>query len=131
MRKEKISSNRSFGLVFFLFFLILAIYPILNKGSLNYKLLYISLIFLILGLLNSKILLPLNILWNKFGIFLGKIMSPVIMMIIYFWVVFPTKLILLLLKKDVLNIDFKPMNKKIVSYWNLRKEKIKTMDNQF
>lgn len=131
MKKDKISSNRSFGLVFFIFFLILAIYPILHKGLLNYKLLYISIIFLILGLLNSKILSPLNILWNRFGNFLGKIMSPVIMTIVYFGAVVPTKLILLLLKKDVLDIDFSPKNKKIVSYWNLRKDKIKTMDNQF
>ena len=129
MNNSKLPSNKNFGITFFIFFAFLSF--LFFKKYLFLLFFSLSIIFLVLGLLNSKILLPLNILWNKFGIFLGKIMSPIIMIIVYFGVVFPTKLILFLLKKDVLNVDFRPMNKKIITYWNLRKDNIKSMDNQF
>ena len=72
--------------------------------------LVISIIFLILGLINSKILTPLNRLWFKFGIFLGRIISPIIMALIFFLVVTPIGLIMRLLRKDLLNLKY---NKKI------------------
>ncbi len=84
MEDIKISSNRSFGIVFFVVFLLIALYPLINSEGIKIWSLLISLIFLILGLLNSKILTPLNKLWSKFGIFLGKIISPIIMGIIFF-----------------------------------------------
>ena len=80
----RISSNRSFGTVFFVVFLIIALYPLTYQGEIRIWSVIISLIFLFLGLLNSKILSPLNKLWFKFGIFLGKIISPLIMGIIFF-----------------------------------------------
>ena len=80
----KISSNRSFGIVFFIVFLLISIYPLINNESIRVWALVISLIFLVLGIINSNILLPLNKLWFKFGIFLGKIISPIIMGIIFF-----------------------------------------------
>ena len=80
----KISSNRSFGILFFLVFLFIALYPITNKENIKIWSLIISFIFIILGLLNSKILTPLNKLWFKFGLFLGKIVSPLIMGAIFF-----------------------------------------------
>ena len=79
MNNIKISSNRSFGIVFFVVFLIVSFYPLINDENIRYWSLYISLIFLILGLINSKILTPLNKIWFKFGIFLGKIISPIVM----------------------------------------------------
>ena len=82
--KIKISSNRSFGIVFFVVFLLIGFYPHINDGSLFIWSLIVSLIFLILGLLNSKILTPLNKIWFKFGLFLGKIISPLIMGAIFF-----------------------------------------------
>src|SRR6056300_475249 len=102
----KISSNKSFGLVFFIFFLIISFYPLINGDDLRKWSLVIALIFLTLGLINSKILSPLNVLWFKLGIFLGKIMSPIIMGIIFFLVVTPTGLIMRLLRKDLLNLKF-------------------------
>lgn len=131
MKNYKMGSDRNFGLVFFVFFIILASYPLLNNQSLNFYLLGTGLIFLVLGVLNSKILTPLNILWTKFGVYLGKIISPVVMFVIYFGVVFPTKVILMICKKDILNLDFKNKSLKNDSYWNLRKEKITKMKNQF
>ena len=109
----KISSNRSFGIVFFIVFLIIALYPKINNQDLRLWSLVISILFLILGLTKSKILAPLNKVWFKFGIFLGKIVSPVIMGIIFFLVVTPTGIIMRLLRKDLLNLKFD----KKKSYW--------------
>lgn len=129
MKKEKISSNRSFGIVFFIFFLILSIYPIFNGLKINIYFLIAGIIFLVLGLLNSRLLYPLNFLWNKLGIYLGILVSPLVMGIVYFLIVFPTKLVLSILRKDILNLKVKNEN----SYWNYRKDKINknNMDNQF
>ena len=125
--KIKLSSNRSFGIIFFIVFLIIAIYPLLSENSLRIWSLIICIIFLILGIINSKILSPLNILWIKFGLLLGKIVSPFVMGIVFFGVVTPTSILMKLFGKDILNL--KRDNKK--SYW-LHKEKIKSsMKNQF
>ena len=123
----KISSNRSFGIVFFVVFLLIALYPLTNEGEIRFWSVIISLIFLILGLLNSKILAPLNKLWFKFGIFLGKMISPLIMGIIFFLVVTPIGLIMRLLGKDVLNLKYNDNQ----SYWIERNGPKSKMKNQF
>src|SRR6056300_1746672 len=110
----KISSNRSFGIVFFVVFLIISLYPITYSENIRIWSLIISFIFIILGLLNSKILTPLNKLWFKFGVILGKIISPIIMGIIFFLVVTPIGLIMKLLGKDLLRLKY---NKKDNTYW--------------
>jgi hypothetical protein len=127
MDDVKISSNRSFGIVFFVVFLLIALYPLTNEGETRIWSVIISLIFLILGLLNSKILAPLNKLWFKFGIFLGKIISPLIMGIIFFLVVTPIGLIMRLLGKDVLNLKYNDNQ----SYWIERSGPKSKMKNQF
>ena len=123
----KISSNRSFGIVFVVFLLI-ALYPLTYSGEIRIWSVLTSLIFLILGLLNSKILSPLNKLWFKFGIFLGKIVSPLIMGIIFFLVVTPIGLIMKLLGKDLLNLKKNYNNK---SYWIEKNGPKSKMKNQF
>ena len=123
----KISSNRSFGIVFFIVFFLLALYPLTYNGETRLWSLIISLIFLVLGLLNSKILTPLNKLWFRFGIFLGKIISPLIMGIIFFLVVTPVGLIMRILRKDVLNLKYN----KNKSYWIEKKGPKSKMKNQF
>ena len=123
----KISSNRSFGIVFFIVFLLIALYPLINKGELRLWSLIISFIFFILGILNSKILTPLNKFWFKFGIFLGKIISPLLMGIIFFLVVTPTGLIMRFLGKDVLNLKYS----KNKSYWIKKNGPESKMKNQF
>jgi hypothetical protein len=123
----KISSNRSFGIVFFIFFLIIAIYPLLESGEIRIWSFILSLIFLILGLINSEILTPLKQLWFKFGLLLGKFISPIVMGFVFFIVVTPTGLIMKLLKKDILKLQ-KNTSK---TYW-IEKPKIKSeMKNQF
>ena len=127
MDDVKLSSNRSFGIVFFVVFLLIALYPLINNGEIRTWSVIISLIFLILGLLNSIILTPLNKLWFKFGIFLGKVISPLIMGIIFFLVVTPIGLIMRLSGKDVLNLKYN--NNK--SYWIEKKGPKSKMKNQF
>ena len=123
----KIGSNRSFGIVFFVVFLIIATYPLINADELRLWSLIISIVFLFLGLVNSKILNPLNKLWFKFGIFLGKIISPLVMGIIFFLVVTPIGLLMRLLNKDLLNLRFNNNS----SYWIEKTEPKSKMKNQF
>ena len=123
----KISSNKSFGTVFFIVFLIIALYPMTKDGDIRLWSLILSLIFLILGLINSIILTPLNRLWFKFGILLGKIVSPIILGIIFFLVVTPTGVLLRLFGKDVINLKYNKNN----SYWIKKTGPKSKMKDQF
>ena len=125
--KAKINSNKSFGLVFFVVFFLIALYPLVNNQNIRFWSLSISFLFLILGLMNSEILTPLNKLWFKLGIFLGKIISPFIMGIIFFLIVTPTGFIMRILGKDLLNLKYNH-NK---SYWIEKNEPKSKMKNQF
>tara|TARA_B110001450_G_scaffold163049_1_gene151971 strand:+ start:312 stop:701 length:390 start_codon:yes stop_codon:yes gene_type:complete len=123
----KISSNKSFGIVFFIVFFIIAIFPLIKGEDLRIWSLIVSVIFLILGLLNSKILSPLNKIWFRFGILLGNFISPIVMGVVFFAVVTPTSLIMKVFGMDVLSL--KKSKKK--SYW-IEKTGIKSkMKNQF
>ena len=123
----KIPSNRNFGVVFFIVFFLISLYPLLNNETIRLWALAISLIFLFLGILNSTILTPLNKLWFKFGIFLGKIISPLIMGIIFFIVVTPIGLLMKLFGKDLLSLKFN--DKK--TYWIEKNGPKSKMKNQF
>ena len=123
----KISSNRNFGVVFFLFFLMVSIFPLFKDGNIRIWSLIIAIIFLILGLLNSKVLTPLNKTWFKFGILLGSLVSPIVMGIVFFAIVTPTSLIMRVLGKNLLNL--KKGNKK--TYWIERSKIESKMKNQF
>ena len=123
----KISSNRSFGIVFFIFFLIVGLYPLINGDSIRLWSLIISSLFLILGLLNSDYLRPLNKIWFKFGLLLGKIISPFIMSIIFFLVVTPIGIFMRLIGKDLINLKFN--NDK--TYWIEKTGPKSKMKNQF
>ena len=123
----KVSTNRSFGIVFFLFFFIISIFPLFKDEGIRIWAVILAIIFLILGLLNSSVLSPLNKIWFKFGILLGNFISPIVMGLIFFTVVTPTALIMRALGKDLLNL--KNNNKK--SYW-IEKSPVKSkMKNQF
>jgi len=123
----KIGSNKSFGIVFFIFFSIVSVFPLLKDENIRIWSLIIAIIFLILGLLNSKILTPLNKIWFKFGILLSSFVSPVVMGIVFFGIVTPTSLIMKVLGKNLLNL--KKGNKK--TYWIERSVIKSKMKNQF
>jgi len=127
MDDVKISSNRSFGIVFFIVFILIAFYPLINQEEIRIWSVLISLLFLILGIINSKILTPLNKVWFKFGIFLGKIISPIVMGLIFFLVVTPIAFLMRMLKKDLLNLKFSKNN----SYWIEKTDPKSSMKNQF
>jgi len=127
MDEVKTGSNKSFGIVFSIFFLIIALYPLVNGEGIRVWSIIVSLIFLFLGLIKSKILTPLNKIWFKFGIFLGKIVSPLVMGVIFFLVVTPIGILMKILKKDLLNLKFN--NNK--SYWIEKNEPKSKMKNQF
>ena len=124
---DKISSNRSFGILFSILFAIIAFWPIINGNPLRLWSIPISVIFLVLGLLNSKLLNPLNIVWVKFGELLGIIIAPIVMAIIYFIIVTPIGLLMRLIGKDLLNIKFSKAN----TYWIKREKKVGSMKKQF
>ena len=126
--KIKISSNRNFGLVFFIVFLIVALWPLKYEEDIRLWSLALSIIFFILGILNSKLLTPLNKLWFKFGILLGSIVSPIIMGIVYFAVVTPTGVLMRLLGKDLLRMN---KIKSESTYWIKRDKQHGTMKKQF
>ena len=121
--------NRSFGLLFFIVFLALALWPLTKKGEINIYLISIALIFLILGLLNSKILSPLNKAWIKFGEILGRVIAPIVMAIVYFLILTPISLVVRLFGKDLIGMKFSNDIKK--SYWIKRKKHLGSMDKQF
>ena len=126
-QKIKLPSNRNFGIVFSIVFLIISLWPLLSQNDIRIWSLIISGIFLVLGLINSKLLLPLNKIWFKFGIFLGNFIAPIVMGIIYFMVVTPTGLIMKLLGKDLLNL--KKSNKD--TYWIDKDNSNNDLKNQF
>jgi hypothetical protein len=125
--KIKISSNKNFGIVFFTVFFIIAIWPLLNGNDIRYWSLIISIVFLILGILNSKILTPLNKIWFKIGILLGNVISPIVMSIVFFLVVTPTSFIMKILGKDLLNLKKNTKN----SYWITKQNQNSRMKNQY
>ena len=127
MDEVKIGSNKSFGVVFFIVFLIVGLVPLINEQEMKVWSLLVSLIFLILGLINSTILTPLNKIWFKFGMLLGKIVSPIIMGMIFFLVVTPIGILMKILKKDLLNLKYNNDQ----SYWIEKNEPKSKMKNQF
>ena len=122
------NSYKSFGLLFFIVFLIIGLWPLKNGDNLNIYFIAISITFLILGLINSKLLSPLNKIWIKLGEVLGIIISPIVMFLVYFIVLTPVSLIVRLFGKDLLGVKFLKKND---SYWIKRKSNLGSMNNQF
>jgi len=122
------NSNKVFGIFFFFILISYSLYPLLNSENIRIGPTIISIIFLILGLMNSKILTPFNKIWIKFGIILGKFISPVLLSLIYFGVVFPTYLIVKIFKKNYLGIKF---DSNLRTYWISTKNEKLNIKNQF
>ena len=127
INKIKISSNKSFGIIFFIVFLIISIYPIINDQEIRIWSIVVSIIFLIMGLRNSRYLTPLNIIWFKFGILLGNLISPIVMGLIFFTIVTPICLLMRIYSKNFLNLKKNNDN----SYWVKTNNQKSKMKNQF
>ena len=126
-QKIKLPSNRNFGIVFFIVFLIISLWPLLSQNEIRIWSLILSMIFLILGLINSNLLSPLNKAWFKFGIILGNFVAPIVMGVVFFFVVTPTGIIMRLLGKDLLNL--KKNTKE--TYWVKKDNSNNNLKNQF
>ena len=122
------SNNKGFGLLFFVVFLIIGLWPLINGGEPRVIFFPFAFIFLILGLINSKILTPLNKAWVKFGEFLGKIIAPIVMAVVYFVVLTPISIIVRVFGKDLLKVKFSDKNN---SYWIKRSKDLGSMNKQF
>ena len=122
------SSNKSFGLLFFFVFLILGLWPLKNGENLNLYFITACVVFLILGLLNSKLLSPLNKAWIKLGEILGIIIAPIVMALVYFVILTPASIIVRLFGKDLLSLKF---SKEKETYWIKRKKILGSMKKQF
>ena len=124
----KRSSEKSFGILFFIVFAIIGLYPLLSFNFVRVWALVIALIFLFLGLTKPSVLKPLNTAWIKLGEILGKIIAPIVMLLIFFIVITPIGLMLRLFGKDILGLKF---SEKVKTYWITRDKNIGPMKRQF
>ena len=124
---KKNDNNKSFGVLFFIVFFLIAIWPIIGSEPIRIWAIIVSLIFLVLGIINSKLLTPLKKNWIKLGVILGKVIAPIVMGFIYFLIITPIGLFMRLIRKDLLSIKFH----KEKSYWIKRSKNINTMKRQF
>jgi len=127
MKNIKTSSNKSFGIIFFIVFIIISLYPLVYQEDIRIWSLVIAFIFFILALLNSKILTPMNKIWTRFGLFLGNFISPIVMGIIFFFVVTPIGLLMRIFGKDILNLK----KNKFSTYWIKKTNQKSSMEKQF
>ena len=124
---ENKSSNRSFGVILFIIFLLISLWPLLKGEEIRIWSLFVGLIFLILGLIKSNLLAPFNTAWIKFGEILGRVIAPIVMAIVYFIFLTPMGLLMRLLGKDLLKLQFIKNN----SYWVKRDKNVGSMKRQF
>tara|TARA_B110000459_G_scaffold182614_1_gene210933 strand:- start:2461 stop:2850 length:390 start_codon:yes stop_codon:yes gene_type:complete len=123
----KISSNKSFGVVFFIFFLVISLWPLLVNEEIRVWALAVSVVFITLGMLKPYLLTPLNRIWARFGFFLGSFISPLVMCILFFAIVTPTGFLMRIFSKDFMNL--KKNNDK--SYWINSNDRKSQMKDQF
>ena len=121
-------NNKGFGLLFFTVFLLIGLWPLIKGDSPRILFFFIALAFLILGLMNAKILSPLNRLWIKFGELLGKIIAPVVMAFIYFIILTPLSFLIRITGKDLLKVKY---SNKVNTYWIKRIKDLGPMRKQF
>ena len=121
------SSEKSFGIVFSVVFLIISLWPFLDGNQIRLPWLIVSAILILLSFLKPILLKPFNLLWMKLGALLGKVVAPIVMLVIFFVVVTPIGIVLKIFKKDLLGLNFSDHE----SYWLKRKTNITTMDKQF
>jgi hypothetical protein len=126
LNKTSKKNNITFGVLFFIFFLIIGFYPIKSDGAIRIWSVLFSLVFLIITIIRPNLFTYLNRLWIQLGMLLGKIISPIVMGLVFFLVVTPIGVLVRILKKDVLGLK-----RGASSYWINRKDKIQSMKKQF
>ncbi len=122
----KRKNNITFGILFFIFFLIVGLYPLISNEPIRIWSIIVSLVFLTVTIIKPNLFTFLNKLWIKFGILLGKIISPIVMGLVFFFVVTPIGILIRMLKKDVMGLK-----RGAPSYWINREDKAQSMKKQF
>ena len=122
----KRKNNITFGILFFIFFLVIGLYPLISNEPIRIWSIIVSLVFLTVTIIKPNLFTFLNKLWIKFGILLGKIISPIVMGLVFFFVVTPIGIFVKILKKDVMGLKIGES-----SYWITREDKIQSMKKQF
>jgi len=122
----KRKNNITFGILFFILFLIIGLYPLISNGPIRIWSITVSLLLLIMTIIKPNLFTFLNKLWIKFGILLGKIISPIVMGLVFFFVVTPIGILMKILKKDVIGLK-----RGASSYWIIREDKVQSMKKQF
>ena len=129
-QKQEIKINKknniTFGILFFIFFLIIGFFPLISAGIIRIWSVVLSLVFLIITIIRPNLFTFLNRSWIQFGIFLGKIISPIVMGLVFFFVVTPIGILVRILKKDVMGLK-----RGASSYWINREDKLQSMKKQF
>ncbi len=130
VQKKEIKINKknniTFGILFFVFFLIIGLYPLVSFEVIRIWSVVLSLVFLIITIIRPNLFTFLNRSWIQFGILLGKIISPIIMGLVFFFVVTPIGILVRILKKDVMGLK-----RGASSYWIDREDKLQSMKKQF
>ena len=119
-------NNVIFGILFFILFLIIGLYPLKSEGLIRIWSVVLSLVFLIITIIRPNLFTFINKLWIQFGILLGKIISPIVMGLVFFFVVTPIGILVRIFKKDVMGLK-----RGESSYWITREDKIQSMKKQF
>ena len=129
-QKQEIKINKknniTFGIFFFIFFFVIGLYPLISVGVIRIWSVVLSLVFLIITITRPNLFTFLNRSWIQFGIILGKIISPIVMGLVFFFVVIPSGIIVRILKKDVMSLK-----RGTSSYWINREDKLQSMKKQF
>jgi polyferredoxin len=113
----KLPSNRKFGLFFTAVFALIGTYLILRESAtLSYISFTLSFLFLTITLVNANLLLPLNRLWMKLGLFLGMLIRPIVLGVIFFGLFTPISLLMKFFGRDELLLKTKDRE----SYWKVR-----------
>lgn len=127
---DSLPSNKKFGWFFSFIFIILSIFFFTKNISFAYFTLTISALFILITTFNCKLLSPLNILWFKLGLFLGRFLSPIILGLLFFVLITPVAIFTRLFGRDILLLK----KRSVHSYW-IERDKInlssETFKNQF
>jgi predicted membrane metal-binding protein len=115
--EEKTASERSFGILFAVVFAVIAFWPLLKGDGVRWWALAIAIVFAVFAFLAPGVLKPLNRAWMAVGRLLNKIVSPVVLGLLYIVAVVPTGLALRLTGKDPLRLK---LDRKASTYWQKR-----------